>query len=279
MHRTTPLSTQLYTHLFPNPTSTDPPTFTAHLTKHLIPEVRIETATFYGSLDSTEARYPGLNYTFPPHRKRLGRFEHHARLFAAFDALGWTDSEVLGFCRWEGTVWARERFERDEGVVVRDTTGEEIREWVHPRLRGGREGDIRVKTDIEVEIEEMGEAGGDGEEGDIEGEPMEEDEGVRDLMAEVDAVSDDTDSDEDELQSIGYPLNQQLLQAARLQGQAAPTDPEWEQLLKEAQERGVFLGDMSSAFAARALRTAMRVDATAAGAAAAAAMSQGVARL
>lgn len=273
MHRTTPLSTQLYTQLFPTPTPTDPPTFTAHLTKHLIPEVRIETATFYGSLDSTEARYPGLNYTFAPHRKRLGRFEHHARLFAAFDALGWTESEVLGFCKWEGTVWARERFERDEGVVVRDTTGEEIGEWVPRRLRRGQgEGDIRVKTDIEVEIEEAG------EEEDGEGEPMEEDAEGWDLMAEVDAVEDDTDSDDDELQSIGYPLNQQLLRAARLQGQAAPTDPEWEQLLKEAQERGVFLGDVSSAFAARALRTAMRVDATAAGAAAAA-MSPGVAQL
>ena len=158
MHRKNPISVLVYNALFPNPSPSDPPSFSAHLSKNLVGEVRIETATFYGSLDTIEARYPGLNYAHAPHRKRLGRFPHHKKLFDAFDRLGLTDSEIQGFCRWEGTLWARERYERDEGVKVRDTTGMEIGEWVDRRTTRGtsatRKG-INVKTDIEVEIEEV----------------------------------------------------------------------------------------------------------------------------
>lgn len=183
MRRSTPLSHLIYNALYPNPTASDPPSFSAHLAKHLVPEVRIETATFYGSLESAEARYPGLNYASSPHRKRLGRFPHHARLFAAFDQLGLTESEILAFCRWEGTLWARKRYERDEGVKVEDTTGNEIGPWVDPRKRRKENDDendlkrarsgisssnrrrrvgeaedearkIKVETDIDIEIED-----------------------------------------------------------------------------------------------------------------------------
>ena len=74
MHRKQHIQTLVYNNLFPNPRPEDPATFSAHLSKNLVGEVRIETATFYGSLDTVEARYPGLNYSHPPHRKRLGRF-------------------------------------------------------------------------------------------------------------------------------------------------------------------------------------------------------------
>ncbi|KAG9626601.1 hypothetical protein KCU78_g24452, partial [Aureobasidium melanogenum] len=62
MRRQTSVASLLYAHLFPNPGPSDPPNFQTHLARDLIPEIRIETATFYGSLDSIEARYPGLNY-------------------------------------------------------------------------------------------------------------------------------------------------------------------------------------------------------------------------
>lgn len=155
MRRQTPIAHLLYNHLYPHPTPSDPPTFSAHLARNLVPEVRIEVATFYGDLSTTEARYPGLNYCFGPHRMRLGRFKHHRRLFDAFDTLGLTYNEIQEFCCWEGTKWARERYERDEGVVVRDTTGEEIGWWVDPRsVEGcGRRGSITRKTDIEVMVE------------------------------------------------------------------------------------------------------------------------------
>jgi hypothetical protein len=218
MHRKIPISTLVYQTLFPNPTPSDPASFSAHLSKNLVGEVRIETATFYGSLDTIEARYPGLNYAHAPHRKRLGRFPHHAKLFRAFDELGLTESEILGFCRWEGTLWARERYERDEGVKVRDTTGCEIQAWVDTRANKRGEG-INVKTDIEVEIEEV-----------MDSRPAD--------TEMVDDVSSDEEVDVDE--SVGFELNQRLMHAAamREQGVNVAMDPEWEQYLKEAQERG-----------------------------------------
>jgi hypothetical protein len=219
MHRKNPISVLVYNALFPTPAPTDPPSFSAHLSKNLVGEVRIETANFYGSLDTIEARYPGLNYAFTPHRKRLGRFPHHRRLFDAFDRLGLTEAEIQGFCRWEGTLWARERYERDEGDKVVDTTGKEIGAWVDrrhaPRCTPRT---INVKTDIEVEI------------------------APRDLDTPMsDESEDDDDDDEEELDaSVGFDLNARLLQAAALrdQGASVPMDPEWEQYLKEAQERG-----------------------------------------
>jgi hypothetical protein len=224
MHRKNPISVLVYNTLFPTPSPTDPPSFSAHLSKNLVGEVRIETANFYGSLDTIEARYPGLNYAFTPHRKRLGRFPHHRRLFSAFDALGLTGAEIQGFCRWEGTLWARERYERDEGVHVVDTTGVEIGSWVDRRQYPRS---INVKTDIEVEIEDVGH-------GDTEMPDSEEDE----------------EEEEEELSSsVGFSLNARLMHAAALrspsQSQASlsqalniPMDPEWEQYLKEASERG-----------------------------------------
>lgn len=226
MHRKVPISVLVYNALFPDPLPTDPPSFSAHLTKNLVGEVRIETATFYGSLDAIEARYPGLNYAHPPHRKRLGRFPHHRKLFEAFDRLGLTDSEIQGFCRWEGTLWARERYERDEGVKVRDTTGMEIGEWVDRRQHriSSRNKGINVKTDIEVEIEEVPAT--------VEASDS--------RLADAEMRDDDESEEEDVDESVGFELNQRLLQAAAMRdrGVNVTMDPEWEQYLKEAQERG-----------------------------------------
>jgi hypothetical protein len=241
MHRKNPISVLVYNTLFPTPSPTDPPSFSAHLSKNLVGEVRIETANFYGSLDTIEARYPGLNYAFQAHRKRLGRFPHHRRLFEAFDRLGLTESEIQGFCRWEGTLWARERYERDEGVRVVDTTGVEIGSWVdrrqYPRSRAG----INVKTDIEVEIEEVGHHHA----------TRNQDTEMPDSPSHH---SSDSESDSEELEnSVGFSLNARLLHAAALRNESTsispstsslsqalniPMDPEWEQYLKEASERG-----------------------------------------
>jgi hypothetical protein len=233
MHRKHPIAHLVYNALFPNPTPSDPSSFSAHLSKNLVGEVRIETATFYGSLDTIEARYPGLNYAYPPHRKRLGRFPHHRKLFEAFDKLGLTDSEIQGFCRWEGTLWARERYERDEGVKVKDTTGMEITEWVdRRRTRTSRNKDINVKTDIEVEIAEA--APMDIHDGHAEAADQDAE------MADQEEEEEEEEESDDETESIGVALNQRLLQAAvlRQQGVNVPMDAEWEQFLKEQQENG-----------------------------------------
>jgi hypothetical protein len=230
MHRKTQISALVYNALFPSPSAQDPPSFSAHLSKNLVGEVRIETATFYGSLDTIEARYPGLNYAYAPHRKRLGRFPHHKKLFEAFDRLGLTDSEIQGFCRWEGTLWARERYERDEGVKVEDTTGIEITAWVDRRkTRPANAKDINVKTHIEVEIEEVPTS-----------EHRQHTETILPTATDTDMQDSSDDEDVDVDESVGFALNQRLMHAAALREQGAnvPMDPEWEQYLKEAQERG-----------------------------------------
>jgi hypothetical protein len=235
MHRKNPISVLVYNTLFPTPTPTDPPSFSAHLSKNLVGEVRIETANFYGSLDTIEARYPGLNYAFTPHRKRLGRFPHHRRLFDAFDRLGLTEAEIQGFCRWEGTLWARERYERDEGVKVVDTTGAEIGEWIDRRRFPKAQ--INVKTDIEVEIEQVAQHNASRQQHQHQHQHQRAD--VDTQMQDED--DDESEEDEEELDSsVGFSLNARLLQAAALRDQGAnvPMDPEWEQYLKEAQERG-----------------------------------------
>lgn len=255
MHRKNPISVLVYNTLFPTPSPTDPPSFSAHLSKNLVGEVRIETANFYGSLDTIEARYPGLNYAFAPHRKRLGRFPHHRRLFDAFDRLALTESEIQGFCRWEGTLWARERYERDEGVRVEDTTGVEIKEWVDRRARrrssthnryhnnNNPPKGINVKTDIEVEIEQVAMSTATASAATPSIIPTTT---TATTTLDTDMPDSDSDSEESDAEmsllhtSIGYSLNARLLHAAALRDQGANVsmDPEWEQYLKEAHERG-----------------------------------------
>ncbi|KAF2139883.1 uncharacterized protein K452DRAFT_289265 [Aplosporella prunicola CBS 121167] len=258
MHRKLPVSVVVYNHLFPNPRPEDPSSFSAHLSKNLVGEVRIETATFYGSLDSIEARYPGLNYSHPPHRKRLGRFPHHARLFRAFDELRLTEAEIASLCRWEGTLWARERYERDEGIRVQDTTANEIGPWVDTRrhrVARGRNGDsINVKTDIEVAIEDCGSGGAARRRHQQQQQHhhlQQHQQQQQQTSADADMMDDDEDNhhSEDEaddtdarLQSIGIPLNQRLMAAAARREhqhqQPHPMDADWEKYLERAQERG-----------------------------------------
>ncbi|KAI9816973.1 MAG: hypothetical protein M1832_004957 [Thelocarpon impressellum] len=222
MHRTS-LHALVHGHLYPHPRPNDPHNFASHLTRNLVPEVRAETQTFYGTLDCVEARYPGLDYTHAPHRMRLGRFTHHRRLFRAFDELGLTDDEILSLCRWEGTISARARYEREEGVVVRDTTGEEIASWVEPRRGGSRLG---------ARPAGLGRAG---------------------RAASPRGPAEDDESDE-EIESVGLELNQRLDAAAeaRERGADVVMDEAWEQWLKEAAERGVLDDPIAALRAGRA---------------------------
>ena len=245
MRRQTPIAHLLYAHLFPHPTANDPSSFSSHLARNLVPEVRIEVATFYGDLNSAEARYPGLNYCHPPHRMRLGRFKHHKRLFDAFDELGLTYSEIQEFCCWEGTKWARERYEKDEGVKVLDTTGNEIGPYVDRReVRAAEElrrQSIIRKTDIEVIVEEagMGSNGGheqiqenDEQMSDADSEGGEDDED--DNMTVQEATREDA-AGEQQRERRMETVNQRII-AAWEQGLSLP--PEIEQYLKEQSERG-----------------------------------------
>lgn len=213
----------VYECMFPKPKSTDPQNFQGLLQRNLVPEVRLETQAFYGHLSSQEAKYPGLNYSYKPHRVRLSRYPWHRRLFRAFDSLQLTGSEIANLTKWEGTLWAKERFEKEQGIVIRDTTSDGIDDWVPPEMRV-----IPMAAQAQrASVEDMEDVDEDGE--------MEENENAEDM-------EEDEDEDSDvEITSVGIDLNERLRAAAaeREAGNAAAVmDEEWEQWLKDAVEAG-----------------------------------------
>ncbi|GAB7364692.1 hypothetical protein MBLNU230_g5493t1 [Neophaeotheca triangularis] len=268
MKRDKPIDRTVYQHLFPHPTPQDPPSFAVHLARNLVPEIRIEVATFYGDLATVEARYPGLNYTHPSHRMRLGRFNHHRRLFGAFDKLGLTEGEIQGFCQWEGTKWARERYEADEGVKVNDTTGSEIgpyvdRKHVRRELAQSRKQSITKQTDIEVLVEDAhtqtstplvaatAEADANMSDADESESEAEDDETVTEgeQQAAEAALFERLDAARSNIResSLSRRAATQRLIEAWENGQNL--DPDLEQFLKDQSERGMLAYDMDlSAF-------------------------------
>ncbi|GFF29697.1 hypothetical protein IFM61606_04415 [Aspergillus udagawae] len=234
MHKPS-LAQIVHSAIFPRPRTSDPATFSAHITRNLVPEVRIETSTFYGSLDSIEAQYPGLDYSYGPHRMRLSRFPWHRKLFKVFDELGLTEAEISSLCRWEGTKSARERYENEEGIKVRDTTAEAIRPATpspRPSVEIHFNGASDTVKEPEVKIDEPFE--------DVINTGHTVDNRGIDRLPQVHKVEED--SSDEEMESCGVELNHRLLAAtaAREQGANVPLDEDWEQWLKEASERGSY---------------------------------------
>ncbi|KAI1261422.1 hypothetical protein F5Y18DRAFT_204227 [Xylariaceae sp. FL1019] len=211
----------VYEFMFPKPRANDVQNFQSLLHRHLILEVRQEVHSFYGHLDTQEAKYPGLDYCHPIHRIRLTRWPWHRRLFRAFDGLRLTNAEIWGLTKWEGTRWAKERFERDSGTVIRDTASDDIADWVEP--------EDRVSSDAATVIA-----------------PEPEDCGDEEMQGEIDEEEGEEEEDEDEddgFESVGFALNERLRQrAARNEaGQISePYEEEWEQWLKNAIDSGEF---------------------------------------
>lgn len=202
-----PVDQLVYEQMFPRPRPQDPQNFHALLQRNLILEVRQEVHSFYGHLDTAEAKYPGLDYTHPIHRTRLSRWQWHRRMFRAFDALHLTPSEIASLTKWEGTRWAKVRYEREQNTSIRDTAADGMSHWL----------DREVRAPISASAD---------------GPETEED----DTMAEVD--EDDSDG---ELESVGVALNEQLRErvAARNAGDLSlPVDEAWEQWFKNAVETG-----------------------------------------
>lgn len=211
-----PVEQLVYEHMFTKPRSQDPQNFHALLQRHLILEVRQEVHSFYGHLDTCEAKYPGLDYTNHIHRIRLSRWQWHRRLFRAFDALRLTPNEIASLTKWEGTRWAKERYEREQHTTIRDTASDDMPLWIEPEDRTATPGAAR-QTEEDLSMVEVDDA----EEDEDEGE-------------------EDEDSD-GELESVGVALNEQLRErvAARNAGDLSlPVDEAWEQWFKNAVETG-----------------------------------------
>ncbi|KAJ5824009.1 hypothetical protein N7447_006349 [Penicillium robsamsonii] len=226
----------VYNATFPRPRTNDPGSFGAHITRNLVPEVRVETSLFYGSLDCIEAQYPGLDYSYGPHRMRLGRFPWHRRLFRTFDELGLTEEEISSLCRWEGTKSARQRYEAEEGVIVRDTTAHSV-----------RPSSPQPTPSIEIHFNDCDFCGTE-EEYDqiIETQSNDTVRAIDSRASSYRSASEEHEIEEElsdeEIESCGVALNTRIhaALAARDQGTDVPLDEDWEQWLKEAGERGGF---------------------------------------
>ncbi|KXX82921.1 hypothetical protein MMYC01_200666 [Madurella mycetomatis] len=214
----------VYEYMFPKPRQGDPQNFHAFLHRYLILEVRQETHSFYGHLDTPEAKYPGLDYTHPIHRIRLSRWPWHRRLFRAFDGLRLTPAEISGLTKWEGTKWAKERFEREQGYPIHDTTADGFPNWADPEARG----------------RPLGESQSAGAE-ETQGPVPQPDENV-DEEEEEEQDGDEDDESDGELESVGVALNERLRERVALRNisgdHSMPLDEEWENWLKNAIESG-----------------------------------------
>lgn len=217
MHKPS-ISQLVYKTIYPRPRSTDPNSLSAHITRNIVPEVRVETQTFYGPLDCIEAQYPGLDYTFAPHRRRLSRFAHHKKLFKVFDELRLTDNEILSLCIWEGTKSAKDKYERDAGRPIRDTTLDGIppAPYINTRPISYFSDDYEWQTST-------------GRTTRLDNQRPE-------------TIDEDQMTDEEEIDthnSVGVQLNQELRRAAdaRARGEPAIFDEQFEEWMKEALER------------------------------------------
>ena len=192
-----------------------------YIHRYLLPEIQAETLRFYGETTSPEALHPGLDYANTGHRARLQAFPRHNQLFGVFDKLRLTDSEIQALCKWEGTILAKEHFERQHKMEIKDTTWDGIQQYnkqtpsaclmpVRLSQRGGlapskKAYDLYSDDEAAMDDEEMGNSEEEGEES--------------------------VEESEDELQrSYGVELNQQLIDGTM--------DADWEQWMKEAIERG-----------------------------------------
>ena len=216
--------------LYPMRKHMDPNDWQTHIRRNLVPEVRAETLCFYGPTDCLEAQYPGLDYNKPAHRMRLGRYACHRKLFRAFDELRLTENEIQRVCRWEGTRWAREIYEANNGLKIKDTTWDGI---VDARYRRTTATPFPLRAEETTEVE-----AGELADNEMDYKDESEDEEAEDSDGEDEVC--ESESDDEVQQSVGVELNQRLLAAseARERGENVILDADWEQWLKEAAERG-----------------------------------------
>jgi hypothetical protein len=223
-----PINELVFEHMFAAAGTRSPASWDAFVTRSLIPEVRHEVQAFYGHLQTLEAKYPGLDYTHPIHRVRLSRWPWHRRLFRAFDALGLTDAEIAGLTKWEGTKWAKEKYETESGTKIMDSTADDIQQtWIEPEERWSVVSQARATPSL------LESAADEDEELDDE----DEDDGDDDDDDDADLQTDDESSI---LQSMTMATADSLRERTAQTSVPAANDTAeaWEQWLKTAIETG-----------------------------------------
>ncbi|MCJ1448648.1 MAG: hypothetical protein MMC23_009165 [Stictis urceolatum] len=226
----------IYRRLFPRPQPTDPTDFTQFVAKCIIPEVRQETHRFYGPEDTLECNYPGLDYASKAHRTRLRSYPWHRRLFRVFDELRLSEGEVHQICKWEGTRYSKERFEREHKTQIRDTTWDGVKSYGKPFLGVQSVGAPMVESPSRLRPSRT--------RGEQNFSVLSDEAGFTNEMSET---------DDDVLRSsVGTELHRRLLAAtaARARGEPAILDNEWEQWMKDVTERGLMSSRPESSAAA-----------------------------
>ena len=219
----------------------------SYITQYLVPEIKLESARFFGGIDDQESRYPGLDYANPAHRLRLGSFHHHAGLFKAFDKLRLTEHEIYMLCKWHGTKRAKDEHERNRQTTVIDTT------WAGVHRYQLLEPTVTVPHDSQNVVDNSrARPRLDGSVLQGEDEDMADSEDEESYNMDEDEDLSEEESEDELQQSIGVELNQRLVASAeanaeaRARGEQVITDAEWEQWMKDAAERGETLGTFAS---------------------------------
>jgi hypothetical protein len=123
--------------------------------------------------------------------------------------------------KWEGTRWAKERFERDQGIHIRDTTADGMPNYADPSDPYSAQA-LRARTEALEDPMADGEEARHDEEAEVEADLYEESDG--------------------ELESVGVALNERLRQRVAMRNMSGdnsmPLDEEWENWLKHAIESG-----------------------------------------
>lgn len=136
------------------------------------------------------------------------------------DLLGLTKHEIKELTKWEGTLWAKERYEKEHNIIIRDTTGDVAGEWIPPHLRQPRSAPKSEGMDY-VGCATVGtvEVGGSETSDDME---------------------DDEEDSETDIDSVGVESNRRLLSehTSRSIGSHEVLDEEFEEWLKSAVESG-----------------------------------------
>ncbi|KAG6024541.1 hypothetical protein E4U40_003212 [Claviceps sp. LM458 group G5] len=248
-----PVEDLVFEHLLLERKEADPPTFQTFLRGKIIPEIHAEAAAFYGDVDTQEVKYPGLDYMHPTHRIRLSRWPWHRRLFRAFDALRLTESEIRDLTRWEGTKWAKEKYEKEKGVVIRDSTLDEISDWAAPLPSASASASASASTSEEPRRNAPSTT--TRRPMDMEREYLEREQSVlrtlRNLGEQLGRDDEEVDhpdredgensSDDDPFESVGVELNERLRERAMRReagDMSVVMDEEWEHWLKNALESG-----------------------------------------
>ncbi len=215
---------------------TTPRQWRSFVHQFLIPEIEGEKNRFYGT-DCIEAQNPGLDYAKPAHRLRLQAFDWHRRLFEIFDELRLSKEEIQALCKWQYTKRAKEKYEAENHIKIRDTTWDGVAPYIFQEPTAIRSSHMRGGGDVYVGAEQaciQDEISRDGDY--VMDDPEDGNDGEDEEYSE--------DESEDELQqSVGVELNERLLAAteARARGEAVPIDAAYEQWLKEAEENGMAL--------------------------------------